>query len=43
VIIVGRGRVVTDSPVAGLVSRWRSLENAYLTLTKDDVDYRGRS
>jgi len=43
VIIVGRGRVITDSPVAGLLSRWGSLENAYLTLTKDDVDYRGRS
>jgi ABC-2 type transport system ATP-binding protein len=43
VIIVGRGRVVTDSPVAELLARWGSLENAYLTLTKDDVDYRGKS
>jgi ABC-2 type transport system ATP-binding protein len=43
VVIVGRGRVVTDSPVTALVARWRSLENAYLTLTKDDVDYRGQS
>jgi ABC-2 type transport system ATP-binding protein len=43
VIIVGRGRVVTDSPVAELLARWGSLENAYLTLTKDEVQYRGRS
>jgi ABC-2 type transport system ATP-binding protein len=43
VIIVGRGRVLVDSPVAALLARWRSLENAYLALTKDDVDYRGKS
>jgi ABC-2 type transport system ATP-binding protein len=43
VVIVGRGRVLTDSPVAALLARWRSLEDAYLALTRDDVDYRGRS
>ena len=43
VIVVGHGRVIADSPVAGLVGRWGSLEDAYLSLTKDAVDYRGRS
>jgi ABC-2 type transport system ATP-binding protein len=41
VIIVGRGRVIADSPVGSLLTRWRSLENAYLALTKDEVEYRG--
>jgi len=43
VVIVGRGRVLTDSPVAALLARWRSLEDAYLSLTRDNVDYRGGS
>jgi ABC-2 type transport system ATP-binding protein len=43
VIVVGHGRVIADSPVAGLVARWGSLEDAYLSLTKDAVDYRGQS
>ena len=43
VIVVGHGRVIADSPVAGLVGRWGSLEDAYLELTKDAVDYRGQS
>jgi ABC-2 type transport system ATP-binding protein len=43
VIVVGRGRVIADSPVAGLVGRWGSLEDAYLSLTSDAVDYRGQS
>jgi ABC-2 type transport system ATP-binding protein len=41
VIIVGRGRVIADSPVGSLLTRWRSLENAYLALTKDETEYRG--
>jgi ABC-2 type transport system ATP-binding protein len=41
VIIVGRGRVIADGPVSGLLSRWPSLEAAYLALTGDAVDYRG--
>jgi len=41
VIIAGRGRVITDSPVTSLLARWGSLENAYLTLTRHAVDYRG--
>ena len=43
VIVVGHGRVIADSPVAGLVGRWGSLEDAYLALTSDAVDYRGQS
>ena len=31
VIVVGHGRVIADSPVAGLVGRWGSLEDAYLS------------
>ena len=43
VIVVGRGRVIADSPVAGLVGRWRSLEAAYLAADQGRVDYRGQS
>jgi ABC-2 type transport system ATP-binding protein len=43
VIIVGRGRVITDCPVSALLTRWPSLEAAYLALTRDDVEYRGIS
>jgi ABC-2 type transport system ATP-binding protein len=43
VIVVGHGRVIADSPVAGLVARRGSLEDAYLELTRDAVDYRGQS
>jgi len=43
VIVVGHGRVIADSPVAALVARWGSLEDAYLELTRDAVDYRGQS
>jgi ABC-2 type transport system ATP-binding protein len=41
VIIVGRGRVIADAPVTGLLARWPSLEAAYLDLTRNDVEYRG--
>jgi ABC-2 type transport system ATP-binding protein len=40
-VVVGRGRVIADEPVPVLLSRWPSLEAAYLTLTRDAVDYRG--
>jgi ABC-2 type transport system ATP-binding protein len=43
VIVVGRGRVIADSPIADLLTSWRSLEDAYLTLTRDEVQYRGKS
>jgi ABC-2 type transport system ATP-binding protein len=41
VIIAGRGRVIADSPVTGLLDEWGSLEAAYLALTRDSVEYRG--
>jgi ABC-2 type transport system ATP-binding protein len=41
VIIVGRGKVIADRPVSGLLGQWPSLEAAYLTLTRDAVEYRG--
>jgi ABC-2 type transport system ATP-binding protein len=41
VIVVGRGRVIADAPLPALLRRWRSLEAAYLELTRDEVDYRG--
>jgi len=43
VVVVGRGRVITDSSIEDLLTQWRSLEDAYLTLTRDEVDYRGLS
>jgi len=43
VIVVGRGRVIADSPIADLLARWRSMEDAYLALTRDEVQYRGMS
>jgi ABC-2 type transport system ATP-binding protein len=41
VIVVGRGRVIADDPVAGLLRRWPSLEAAYLDLTRTAAEYRG--
>jgi len=43
VIVVGRGRVITDSPIAEILSRWRSLEDAYLELTRDSAEFRGKA
>jgi ABC-2 type transport system ATP-binding protein len=43
VVVVGRGRVIADSSVADLIGRWGSVEAAYLSLTRDAVDYRGVS
>ena len=40
-MVVGRGRVVADTPVTGGWARWPSLEAAYLDLTRNDVEYRG--
>jgi ABC-2 type transport system ATP-binding protein len=40
VVIAGRGRVLADSPVPLLLRRWGSLEAAYLTLTRDAVEFR---
>ena len=41
VVIVGRGRVIADTPTARLLGRWPSLEAAYLDLTRNAVEYRG--
>jgi ABC-2 type transport system ATP-binding protein len=39
-VMVGRGRVVTDEPVADLTARHGSLEAAYLALTRSEVEFR---
>jgi ABC-2 type transport system ATP-binding protein len=41
VIVVGRGKVIADAPVSDILTRWPSLEAAYLELTRNAVDYRG--
>ncbi|MBF0689689.1 MAG: ATP-binding cassette domain-containing protein [Cellulomonas sp.] len=42
VVVIGRGRLLADAPVADLVgSEGGSLEDAYLRLTADSVEYRG--
>jgi len=41
VIVVGRGRVIADNPIPEILRRWRSLENAYLELTRDSAEFRG--
>lgn len=38
-IVIGRGRILADAPI-GEVTAGRSLEDAYLALTTDDVEYR---
>ena len=40
VVVVGRGRVVADAPVADLRARFGTLEAAYLELTRDEVAFR---
>jgi ABC-2 type transport system ATP-binding protein len=41
VIVVGRGRVIADAPIAEILMRWPSLEAAYLELTRNATEYRG--
>ncbi len=43
VIVIGRGRVIADSPITEILGRWRSLENAYLELTRDSTEFRGKA
>ncbi len=43
VIVVGHGRVIADSPLPEILTRWRSLEAAYLELTRDSVEFRGNA
>ncbi|RJL29978.1 ATP-binding cassette domain-containing protein [Bailinhaonella thermotolerans] len=40
-IVVARGRLLADTPLAGLTARFPTLEDAYLSLTSGHVDYRG--
>ena len=42
VVVAGRGRVIADSPLAALLGRWPSLEAAYLALTRDETEFRGK-
>lgn len=41
VVVVGRGRVVADAGVADLIGQRATLEEAYLDLTRDAVEFRG--
>jgi ABC-2 type transport system ATP-binding protein len=43
VVIVGRGQVIADASVADLLAGRASLEEAYLELTRDAAEYRGRA
>ena len=40
VVVVGRGRVLADRTMPELLARYRSLEQAYLELTRDAVEFR---
>ncbi len=39
-VIIGRGRILADAPLSDVVTGASSLEDAYLALTADDVEYR---
>ncbi|MEB4615166.1 ABC transporter ATP-binding protein [Leucobacter sp. M11] len=41
IIVIGRGRILADAPLADLVTDGHSLEDAYAKLTRDDVEYGG--
>ncbi len=41
VVVVGRGRLLADAPVAALAGRAESLEDAFLRLTSAATEYRG--
>jgi ABC-2 type transport system ATP-binding protein len=42
-VIVGHGKVVADTSIAALLARWASLEEAYLELTRESVEFRGQA
>jgi ABC-2 type transport system ATP-binding protein len=42
-VIVGHGKVVADTSIAALLTRWASLEEAYLELTRESVEFRGQA
>jgi ABC-2 type transport system ATP-binding protein len=39
--VIGRGRLLADTPVAGLSARWPSLEEAFFELTAGSAEYQG--
>jgi ABC-2 type transport system ATP-binding protein len=39
IVIVGRGRLIAEATVAELTARYPSLEDAYMALTADSVQY----
>ncbi|QYC39647.1 putative ABC transporter ATP-binding protein YbhF [Nonomuraea coxensis DSM 45129] len=39
IVIIGRGRLIIEATVADLTSRYPSLEDAYMALTADSVQY----
>jgi ABC-2 type transport system ATP-binding protein len=41
-IVIGQGRLLADTTVAGLSARSASLEDAFLELTAGTAGYRGR-
>ncbi|MHA7619791.1 ABC transporter ATP-binding protein [Cellulosimicrobium cellulans] len=43
VVVIGQGRLLADAPVQELAGAAGSLEEAYLRLTADAVQYRGRA
>ena len=42
VVVIGQGRLLADAPVADLVGRAPSLEDAFLRLTGASTEYRGK-
>jgi ABC-2 type transport system ATP-binding protein len=41
VVVAGRGKVIADATLAQLLTRWATLEEAYLAMTRDAVEFRG--
>jgi ABC-2 type transport system ATP-binding protein len=39
IVIVGRGRLITQATVAELTARFPSLEDAYMALTASSVEF----
>jgi ABC-2 type transport system ATP-binding protein len=43
IVIIGRGKLITEATVAELTARFSSLEDAYIALTAQSVEYGGAS
>ena len=39
-VVIGRGRLIADAPLRDLVTGGRRLEDVYLDLTSEAVDFR---